>query len=274
VRVIIPVLHPQSDFFENTIPLVIKQSISNRVMLISSSGVLQKGDYESIVINKCDFNHANTRNIALEYEDDFYLFMTQDALPADIYLIENLLKNFQDENVVVSYARQIPYPNADPIEVFARETNYPSQSRVKSKVDLPELGIKTFFSSDSCALYRGDYFREAGGFKKDVETSEDMEFAARAIMNDKKIAYASDAKVFHSHNFTLTQVWHRYQAIGRFFAENRWILDTVASYKSTESTGIQQAMTELLYLIRHTPLSIPRSIALSITKYIAFKSSF
>lgn len=272
--IVIPVLNPDNDFFTKTVPSLNRQSIDNRLVLISSSGIMPDGDYASIVIDAKDFNHANTRNIALNYDACFYLFMTQDVQPADIYLIENLLQVFKDEDVVVGYARQIPYCDADAIEVFARTSNYPALSKVKSKDDLPHLGIKTFFSSDSCAMYRGSYFRKVLGFKKDVETSEDMEFAARSIINEKKIAYVSDAKVFHSHNFTLLQVWYRYRAIGRFFAENRWILNTVANYKSTESTGVTQAIQELFYLMRHSPLSIPRSIALSILKYIAFKSSF
>ncbi|MDP3466655.1 MAG: glycosyltransferase family 2 protein, partial [Sulfuricurvum sp.] len=172
------------------------------------------------------------------------------------------------------YARQIPYSNADAIEIFARTTNYPEHSIVKSKKDLPAMGIKTFFSSDSCAMYRGDYFRSVGGFTLDLNTNEDMEFAARAILNGKKIAYAHEAKVYHSHNFTLLQVWQRYRQIGKFFADNHWILNAVAHYSNAESTGIRQAVNELKYLFQKAPLKIPKSIVLSLTKYIAFKSSF
>ena len=274
VKIIIPILNPQESFFTELIPALLKQILRPNILLINSGSPIPHGEYEVLNIEKKEFNHANTRNLAMEYEADFYLFMTQDALPYDVFLIENLVRSFQDERVVVSYARQIPYSEADPIEKFARKTNYPTESRLKTKDDLATLGIKTFFSSDSCAMYRGDYFRSVGGFTLDLNTNEDMEFAARAILNGKKVAYAHEAKVYHSHNFTLLQVWQRYRQIGKFFAGNRWILNAVAQYSNAESTGIRQAIYELKYLYKYAPLSIPKSVLFSLTKYIAFKSSF
>ena len=253
---------------------MIGQTVQSDILLINSGSPIPAGEYEVITIDKKEFNHANTRNLALNYEADYYLFMTQDAMPYNDTLIENLLKPFDDLNVVVSYARQIPYADADPIERFARQTNYPSKSQIKSMNDLAELGIKTFFSSDSCAMYRGEYFRKVGGFTQDLNTNEDMEFATRSILDEKKVAYCADAKVVHSHNFSLPQIWARYREIGKFFAGNRWILNAVAQYSNAESTGIRQALNELKYLFKYAPLSIPKSALFSLTKYIAFKSSF
>jgi rhamnosyltransferase len=136
------------------------------------------------------------------------------------------------------------------------------------------MGIKTFFCSDSCAMYRASYFREIGGFKKDLNTNEDMEFAARAIMDGKKVAYVADAKVYHSHKFTCKDIWKRYRAIGVFFVENSWLLEEVAQYSKAESTGLKQAFNELQYLLKESPWSIPRSCLYSLIKFIAFKSAF
>ena len=274
IKIIIPILNPPENFFVEIIPLLLSQSIQTDILLIDSGSDIPNGDYDLLKINKKDFNHANTRNKSLEYPSDFYLFMTQDAQPYDEMLIEKLINMFADPDVVVTYGRQIPYEDADVIEVFARTTNYPECSMVKSENDLATMGIKTFFSSDSCAMYRGEYFRSVGGFTPGLNTNEDMDFSARAIMNGKKVAYSHEAKVYHSHNFTLTQVWQRYRQIGEFFAENRWILDTVAQHSNAESTGIKQAINELKYLVYHAPVSIPKSILFSLTKYIAFKSRF
>lgn len=273
IHTIIPILNPDEPFFTKTMCRLKAQSIKTDILLINSGSTLVDTECMVINIEKHTFNHADTRNIALRFEDDFYLFMTQDAVPVDDDLIKHLVRAFEDENVMVAYARQIPYSNANPIEVFARTTNYPEQSVIKTKNDLKMLGIKTFFTSDSCAMYRGEYFRMNGGFKSGLNTSEDMEFAARAIMDDKKVAYMADAKVYHSHNFTLLQVWQRYREIGKFFSRNRWILETVAQHYDIASTGAQQALQELQYLSKHSVVSIPRSIILSLLKYIAFKSS-
>lgn len=275
IQTIIPIFNPAVSLSERIVPLLQKQTVSSALLVINSGDKeVAIAKSETLKIPKSEFNHANTRNLSLNYEADFYLFMTQDAMPCDEFLVENLLKAFEDSKVVVAYARQIPYESADAIEVFARTTNYPPLSKVKSKSDLPTMGIKTFFCSDSCAMYRADYFREVGGFKKDLCTNEDMEFVARAMMNGQKIAYVAEAKVYHSHTFTCKDMWKRYRAIGRFFSENRWILEAVKTHKNTEATGIKQACTELTYLARHAPLSIPRSIVFSLIKFIAFKSAF
>ena len=271
IKLIIPILNPEPSFFSDIIPRLHSQTLSPDILLINSGSPIAGGEYEVITIDKKKFNHANTRNFALSYEADYYLFMTQDAMPYDDTMIENLLKAFQNRDVVVSYARQIPYPDANPIERFARETNYPSQSYIKSLKDLPELGIKTFFSSDSCAMYHEKYFRAVGGFTPHLNTNEDMEFAARAIMNEKKIAYCSDAKVFHSHTLSLVEIWKRYREIGMFFAHHKWILDIVSQHSKAESTGIKQAILELYFLMRTAPGWLLHSAIISTLKFIAFK---
>ena len=272
VMICIPIYKPQSSFTDEIVPLLQRQTICLNLLVINSSQEeIKIKTCEMIHIDQHTFNHANTRNIALNYEADFYLFMTQDAMPCDERLVEKLLKAFDDPDVMVAYARQIPYVDADAIERFARGTNYPSVSKIKSKKDLAELSIKTFFCSDSCAMYRASYFKHVGGFKKDINTSEDMEFAARAIMDDRKVAYVAEAKVYHSHTFTCKDIWKRYQAIGKFFRENKWIQDAASQYVKVESTGIQQALAELKYLWAHSPRDIPRSVVCSLVKYAAIK---
>lgn len=271
IKLIIPILNPEPSFFSDIIPRLQSQILHPNILLINSGTPIPAGEYEVITIDKKEYNHANTRNLALGYEADFYLFMTQDAMPYDDTLISNLLKAFDDPNVVVSYARQVPYANADPIERFARETNYPPRSRIKSQKDLPELGIKTFFSSDSCAMYRGSYFRSVGGFTPDLNTNEDMEFAARSIMAGQKVAYTAEAQVYHSHQLSIRQIWGRYHEIGSFFASHKWILDIVSQHTKAESTGIKQAILELKYLGYNAPVWLFRSVIISAVKFIAFK---
>jgi rhamnosyltransferase len=273
IFVIIPVLNPSKWLFDNLIKVLSTQNINLKIVLINSGDKIPFGDCEIVNIDKKEFNHANTRNIALSYESDFYLFMTQDATPFDEYLIENLLKPFNDEDVVVSYARQIPYENAHITERFARNKNYPSESIIKSKEDISTLGIKTFFSSDSCAMYRGSYFKKVGGFKRDLNVSEDMEFAYRAIMDNKKVAYRAEARVYHSHVYNVFSLYKRYIAIGRFFKENPEIEKSISDIKAkaTEKAGLHQALEELSYIFKHEPSAIFKSVLYNATKFVAFK---
>ena len=56
-----------------------------------------------------DFDHGGTRDMGIRQSDaDIVVFMTQDAVPFDKYLIENLTKPFEREDVGAAYARQLP----------------------------------------------------------------------------------------------------------------------------------------------------------------------
>lgn len=272
----IPTLNAEKTF-QQLLESIECQSLPITAVIIDSGSddqtlfIAQQFRYRVKSIARSEFNHANTRNISLTYEADYYLFMTQDAIPYDEHLIATLMKAFDDPDVVIAYARQLPKSDADPIEKFARETNYPPHSYIKSQEELPILGIKTFFCSDSCAMYRGSYFRSMGGFTPNLNTNEDMEFAARSIMDGKKIAYCAEAKVIHSHRFSMIDIWKRYREIGIFFANHQWILDTVALHTKTESTGMKQAIAELRYLALKAPYLLPRSVFISILKFIAYK---
>ncbi len=251
------------------------------VLVIDSSSqddtieIVKRYGYDYKIIDREAFNHASTRNIALEYKDvDYYLFMTQDALPSDDTLIEDLQKPFEDENVVVSYARHIPYRGADKIERFNRRTNYPEHPSIKSEESLKTLGIKTFFSSNSCAMYRASYFREVGGFKDGVIMNEDMEFAARAIMRGKKVSYTANARVYHSHMHSSYQLFSRYFDIGVFFKTNSNIKEYLDSYEAAESMGIKQAKKELEFLWEKDKSLLPKSIWFSLVKYSAYKMGY
>ncbi len=277
--IIIPTLNA-ADIIDAQLSKFIHLSSKVSVLIIDSSSeddtleVIKSYDYNYRVIKREAFNHATTRNIALEYDADFYLFMTQDALPCDDTLIEDIMMPFADEDVVVSYARHIPYRGADKIERFARAKNYPKESIIKSKENLKELGIKTFFSSNSCAMYRASYFKELGGFKDGVIMNEDMEYAARAIMMGKKVAYTAQARVYHSHIFRLRDIFMRYFDIGIFFKTNSAISQHLKEYEAAESMGIRQAKDEIKYLLQKERGLVPKSFLFSAVKYIAFKLGF
>ena len=82
------------------------------------------------------------------------MFMTDDAIPKDKYMVENLIKAFDDPMVTAAYGRQMADPEKNYIEYYTRIFNYPLESRVKTKEDLDTLGIKTFFCSNVCSAYR------------------------------------------------------------------------------------------------------------------------
>ena len=162
-------------------------------------------DVEVISVQKTEFDHGGTRHLATCHsKSDYLLFMTQDAVPCNRELTEELLESFENSEVRVAvvYGRQLASKQAGVTERITREFNYPKKSRVKTAADIDELGIKTFFCSDVCAMYDLRIYRMLGGFVRKTIFNEDMLYAAKAIDAGYAVAYCADAKVVHSHSYS------------------------------------------------------------------------
>ena len=158
------------------------------------------------ILDKAGYDHAGTRNLGvslMESGADHFLMMTQDAVPADDHLTEKLAEAFEDEKVAVAYARQLADRDAPIPEKCARRFNYPAESGRKTIADLPKLGIKTYFCSNVCAMYRKDVFDETGGFEAPAIFNEDMVYAARVMKKGYAVVYEARAQVTHTHRYSL-----------------------------------------------------------------------
>jgi rhamnosyltransferase len=223
-----------------------------------------------ITIARNDFNHGTTRNLAMgEISSEFAIFFTQDAVPADEYTIEEIVKPMQtDPTIAICYGHQIPRPNACPLESFAREFNYPTKSILKTSCDIDKLGLRTFFCSNSFSAIRSSIFKKLGGFKNNVIVNEDMLFAANAILHNYSVYYSASAKVYHSHLYSLLRTFIRYFNIGRFFADNKWIL----KYAGITNYGREMLIAGVkTFWRKRMPLYIVALFAEFIIKAIAYK---
>ena len=196
-------------------------------------------------VKKEDFDHGMTRRMAVEKSDaDIFVMMTQDALPADRKLIEKLTAPLTGD-IAVSYARQLPRKNCRAIERFTRRFNYPEESLLKGKENLQVLGIKTYFCSDVCAAYRREIYEKLGGFAEKAIFNEDMLFAAKAVEAGYKIMYAAEARVLHSHNYSISQQFRRNFDLGVSQAEHPEVFKKVPSEK--EGGRMVKETTEYLF---------------------------
>ncbi len=217
--------------------------------------------YDNIIIEEIDldeFDHGGTRDKGIRMSDSEYvLCMTQDAVPAD--------RNLTD--VAVAYARQLPRKDCNLLERYIRSFNYPAKSMVKQKEDLRRLGIKTYFCSDVCALYRKELYVRQGGFEKRVIFNEDMLYAAKSIQNGYKIVYAADAKVIHSHNYTNRQQFRRNFDLAVSQAQHPEVFDGVKS----EKEGIRMLKNTAIHFIRNRhPMMVVRLLTSSAAKYLGY----
>ena len=220
-------------------------------------------------IEKADFDHGGTRHLAASLSSaDFMLFMTQDVIIANAYLIEEMLKPFEDENIAAVYGRQLPAKNAGAIEKYTRGFNYPKEESVKSKADLEELGIKTYFCSNVCAAYRKSVYDELGGFVQKTIFNEDMIMASKIIGADYSIAYAANARVIHSHNYTC---WEQFKRNFDLAVSQVQYKEAFAGVKS-ESEGIRLVKDTAKHFIKTKKWkNIFKLILQSGFKYLGYK---
>lgn len=198
-------------------------------------------------IERHEFVHGGTRQWAIEIlsDADIVVFMTQDALFCGHDSLETLVAAFDNPEIAAAYGRQLPRKNATPLEAHARLFNYPPRSRVKSLADIPELGIKTIFCSNSFAAYRRTALLDAGGFPLDLAFSEDVYAVSKLVLKGWKIAYVSESAVLHSHGYSLSEEFRRYLSVGRFYGGERWILKTFGTAKGEGEKFVISEMRSL-----------------------------
>lgn len=180
-----------------------------------------KCNYE--IVKKSEFSHSLTREkAAMKSNADIVCFITQDVVIKDDKWLYNLTKNILKGNCAAAYSRQITKYNN--IEKYTRERNYPDYSFMRSKNDIEKYGLRTFFFSDAASAVDLKAFKKVKGYdSKKLTISEDMYLAYKLITNGYKISYESDSIVYHSHNFTLKQIYDRYKLTGIFFKENSYL---------------------------------------------------
>lgn len=237
LSVVIPTLNAESSL-DTLLTALESQSLRpDEILIIDSSSrdqtvktAEQHPTTRTLVIPRAQFNHGGTRDLGVQStKGDLIVFMTQDAIPASEKLLEKLTEPLREEKTVAAYARQLPKAEASAREKLVRSFNYPANSEDHTLADLPEKGIKTFFLSDVCAAYRRKEYLELGGFEKDVTTNEDMFYAARAIRAGYTIAYAAEAEVYHSHDFSLKEQYERNRLQGYEIERHRELLGNASS---------------------------------------------
>ena len=276
VDVIIPAYHPGNEF-TTLIKRLEKQTVSiHRIIVMNTEESMWNKEWEKLSdamevhhLTKEEFDHGGTRARAAELSDsDVMVFMTQDAMPADRELLAELLKALdQEKNIAAAYARQLPNAECSFVERYTGAFNYPDTSLVKTKADLDKYGIKTFFCSNVCAAYKKDIYEKQGGFVRRTIFNEDMIYAGTIVKRGYGIAYAADACVIHSHNYSCQQQFRRNFDLGVSQAEHPEIFEGVPS----EGEGLRLVKKSFSYLVKTGHLwLIPKLVGQSGFKYMGY----
>lgn len=257
--VIIPVYKPTKKLFL-LLDMLKEQTVAvNRIILINTEKsyfeILIAGTdfwqrYKNVTvkhISRREFDHGSTRRWAVaESDSDYFVMMTDDAVPADKQMLEKLLAPVYEGEAAMSYARQLTGEEGSVLEKFTRNFNYPEKSELKSAADLKTRGIKAFFASNVCAAYDRKVYDSLGGFVKHTIFNEDMIYARGLIDAGGKIAYVAEAEVYHYHNYTGIQQFKRNFDLGVSHAQYQQVFGGVA----TENEGIRLVKETVGYLFK------------------------
>lgn len=274
ISIIIPTLNGGQEL-KALFPLIPQRSNIEVIIIDSNSDddtrqVALSYGAKVMQIEREEFNHGGTRNIAAkEAKGDILVYMTQDALLYDENTIDELVKVFNNESIAIAYGRQLPHRDAKAFGSFARLFNYSDESLIKAMKDKHKYGLKTVFMSNSFAAYRRDLLEQVGGFPTNVILGEDMYVASKIIMSGYSIAYVSEAKVYHSHDYSIKKEFQRNFDIGVFHNKESWILD---KFSNPEGEGFKLVLSEWNYLIKQKmPYLIPLSFIRNTAKLIGYK---
>ena len=283
VTVVIPTWKPGKEFAELLKRLSLQTLRPKRVLIMNTSAGEEDGTLSALIdawrdrfqvlsvfhVEKKDFDHGGTRNLGFVFADtELVLCMTQDAVPRDRGLIRKLAKCFDDPKVAAAYGRQLARKHSSRREIFTRQFNYPDRSLVKSVDDLERSGIRTFFCSDVCAMWRRDVYFELGGFEHPAIFNEDMILAGKLIRNGWKIAYAADAAVWHSHSYSPERQLKRNFDLGVSQAQHP---ELFAAYPS-EGEGIRLVKLCAADLVRTGHAGeLPALVLDSACKYLGYR---
>jgi rhamnosyltransferase len=260
VSVVIPVLNAgrflpallealrrQKPFAPREVILVDSQSTDNTREIA--------GGYPEVrLIPISDFSHGRARNLGAQAAaGEVVVLLTQDALPQADAWLARLLEPFADPKVAAACSRQVPRPDANPMERYFLFTHFPpGPLRRREKRDGEEVDFQGAFFSNVSAAVRKSLLLQFP-FDESLIMSEDQQLSRDLLNAGYAVVYAPESVVVHSHNYSLKVCFRRY-------FDSVYSLTVIYpkhGMRTSASMGFRYLFQEAAYVARNHPLSIP-----------------
>jgi rhamnosyltransferase len=172
--------------------------------------VARSGGARVLSIAPSQFSHGATRNLlAVEARGGHVVFLTQDAVPATPRWLEHLLAPFEHEpDVGLAFGPYLAEPGATAstareLESFFASFGGPRSDRLDDAQRPPAprelLGPRGFFTDANGAVARAAWERVPF---RDIPYAEDQQLAIDMLRAGYAKAFAPDAAVEHSHEYS------------------------------------------------------------------------
>jgi len=227
--------------------------------------------FELLRIDARTFNHGRTRQEAVErfcVGKRFVVFLTHDAVIEGPESLTTLLNEFSDPRVGAAYGRQLPHHDARPFGAHSASFLYPATGGTRTLEDVPRLGIRTGYLSNSFAAYRIDALRQCGGFPARLILGEDAYAAFHMLLAGWAVSYCATALVRHSHDYSVVQEMQRYFDFGVMHAQ---LPELTSRLGAPEGDGARFVHSELRYIARVAPLLLPEVLVRNAAKYVGYR---
>ncbi len=268
------ITHNARQHLPECLPKLIHSRLGPKVLVVNSSsddGTVELAaelGAETWIVARDEFNHGLTREAARRrLATAIVVFLTPDAYPCNDDFLERLIAPLQTGQASLAYGRQLARRDADFIERFARDFNYPKQSQLRSLGDWPRYGSYTHFCSNSCAAWSNAALDSIGGFEATL-VSEETVAAAKLLRHGHRIAYAADATVVHSHGSGLIGDFKRQFDTGYARAAFR---DLLLASEPDERRGHAYTSQLLRQCLADRPWLLPYVLANTTAKYLGYR---
>ena len=209
-------------------------------------------------IPPAEFGHGRTRNLAISLTTaPFVVLITHDARPANHDWLAQLVAAVErDDGIAGAFGRHLPYPDADPYtarDITLHFDNFaagPSVVRLDDRdryaVDQGYRQSLHYFSDNNACLRRSVWERFP---YPDVDFAEDQIWAKTIIEAGYAKAYADDARVYHSHYYSVVQTLRRaYDESAAF--RRLFDYDLCPSLPRAAALGARLAISDAIYSTR------------------------
>lgn len=242
-----------------------------------------------------EFGHGTTRNLGVEMTSgEFVAFLTQDALPADRFWLAELVRTTEaTDNIAGTFGRHVAYPGSNPFVARNLDRHFAGFARgptVVTRLDNRERWDTDrryrqrlhFFSNNNSCIRRTVW--EEIPFPN-VDFAEDQIWAQKVLEAGYAKAYANNAVVFHSHNYSVIDTARRSfdesRALRRLFGYRtcptllhllaRSGRDTLEDWGyAISQPAVQRKMT---WLFKSPLLNVSRQLGFYVGQYESFLSS-
>lgn len=166
-----------------------------------------------------EFGHGKTRNLAVsEAFGEYVAMITHDAKPANEHWLANLIAPLESRSSVAGvFGRHVAYPSARPWtrrDLEGHFDHFLTWPKVMAMADdAPRYAVDQgyrqvlHYFSDNNACLRKSVWKKIP--YPDVDFAEDQLWAKAIIEAGYERAYANDALVFHSHDYSVKDTFRR-----------------------------------------------------------------